>query len=60
MIREHEIDDRNVGRPDRAAPAPAVEPGVCPECLGTGTTSAGEVCPLCEGAGRANARVGGG
>jgi hypothetical protein len=61
MVREHDIDDRNLGGPERPeAQGPAVEPGVCPECRGAGVTLTGDVCPLCEGTGRANARVGGG
>jgi len=61
MVREHEIDDHALtGEDQPAAGAPAVEPGVCPECFGAGQTASGEVCPLCQGTGRANARVGGG
>lgn len=61
MTKEHEIDDSRLGGEDPPAPgAPVVEPGVCPECFGAGATAAGEVCPLCQGTGRPNARVGGG
>ena len=59
-MKEHEIDDSRLGGDDPPQPTPVVEPGVCPECFGAGTTAAGDVCPLCEGTGRANARVGGG
>ena len=60
-MKEHEIDDRGLNPPAEAEPsAQHVEPGVCPECLGAGVTGDGEVCPLCQGTGRANNRVGGG
>lgn len=58
-MKEGEIDDRGLAPKD-----PAAEPGAgdadCPECAGVGTLPDGQVCPLCEGSGRANARVGGG
>lgn len=60
MAKEHEIDDRNLGGPDKPTDDPVVEPGVCPECRGAGTTLSGDVCPMCQGTGKANARVGGG
>ncbi len=60
-MKERDIDDRDLGGPDPAeATPPTVEPGNCPECFGAGTTLSGDVCPLCQGTGRANARVGGG
>jgi len=59
-MKEHEIDDSRLGGEDPPESMPVVEPGVCPECSGAGVTASGDVCPLCEGTGRANARVGGG
>ncbi len=60
-MKEHEIDDRGLGPEEEQAPdQPVIEPGVCPECAGAGVTLTGEVCPMCEGTGRANNRVGGG
>lgn len=60
-MKEHEIDDSRLGGEDEPeSGAPVVEPGNCPECFGSGITPAGEVCPLCQGTGKANARVGGG
>lgn len=61
MTREHEIDDSRLGGDAPPEPGmPVVEPGNCPECFGSGATPTGEVCPLCQGTGKANARVGGG
>jgi len=60
-MKEHDIDDRDLGGPEETpAEGQTVEPGVCPECRGAGTTLSGDICPMCQGTGRANARVGGG
>ena len=62
VTKEHEIDDGRLGGEEPAnAASPVPEPGVCPECQGTGVEGDGQPCPLCGGTGKAtNYRVGGG
>ena len=61
-MNEHDIDDRDRSPSDPAEPASLQhrDPTLCPECLGAGTLPSGEVCPVCEGTGRATNRTGGG
>jgi len=58
-MKDHEINDRNLGAGDPAA-AQHVDATLCPECEGTGALALGEVCPVCEGTGKATGRTGGG
>lgn len=61
-MKEHEIDDRELGPTDPADPTAGqgVDPTQCAECQGVGTLPSGETCPVCEGTGRASYRTGGG
>jgi len=61
-MKEHEIDDRDLGgpAPTDAAGLNQPEAGLCPECQGTGTMAEGETCPVCESTGKATGRTGGG
>ena len=60
-MEEHDIDDRALTPEDLGDEAGrSVAAGACPECLGAGVLPDGEECPVCEGTGKANGRVGGG
>ena len=60
-MKDTEIDDSGLAPIDPADPAaPESTDAVCPECIGAGALPDGEVCPMCEGTGRPNARTGGG
>jgi hypothetical protein len=61
-MNEHDIDDRDLTPTDPADPASSQhpDPTLCPECLGAGALVSGEVCPVCEGTGKASGRTGGG
>lgn len=58
-MKENEIDDRGLTPRDPVDEA-GLSDAACPECEGAGTLPDGQVCPVCLGAGRANARTGGG
>ena len=61
-MNEHEIDDRDLMPSDPADPASQQhpDPTLCPECMGGGVLTSGEICPVCEGTGKATNRTGGG
>ncbi|KQW86734.1 hypothetical protein [Brevundimonas sp. Root1279] len=61
-MKEHEIDDRDLTPSDPTDPASLQHPDatLCPECLGSGSLTSGETCPVCEGTGKATGRTGGG
>ena len=61
-MNEHEIDDRDLTPSDPADPASQQhpDPTLCPECMGGGVLTSGEICPVCEGTGNATKRTGGG
>lgn len=61
-MKEHEIDDHGLTPSDPADPTGGqpIDPTVCAECQGLGSTATGEVCPVCEGTGKASGRTGGG
>lgn len=57
-----EIDDRDLGPVDPTDPASLqrLDATLCAECQGTGGLASGEVCPVCEGTGKALGHAGGG
>jgi DnaJ-class molecular chaperone len=48
-MKEHDIDDHALSPGDAGAQD---EPGLCPDCGGTGVSETGETCPACGGEGR--------
>ncbi len=61
-MNEHEIDDQDLTPSDPAAPGSLQrnDPTLCPECVGAGVAVSGEICPVCDGTGKATHRTGGG
>ena len=52
-MRETDIDDHALAPGDVAEPGtPGPGENLCPDCVGTGITRAGEVCPTCQGSGQ--------